>query len=131
MTTETENKSTDNKAYVKIENESATEEHSKRMFKAPFSFKGRIRRLEYGISFIIAWVIAHIVVIFIEIGNGAEYIGIFLYIINMIFILAQGAKRCHDVGKNGWWQLIPLYIIWMLLPVEGEYGDNKYGKSPK
>lgn len=102
MTTGTQNNSTSNKTHVKLENESATEEHSKRMFKAPFSFKGRIRRLEYGISFIIAWVIAYIAVdILIKIGNEAEYVGIFIYIINTIFILAQGAKRCHDVGKNG------------------------------
>ena len=46
------------------------------------------------------------------------------------FIWAQGAKRCHDRGNSGWYQIIPFYGLWMLF-AEGEIGTNEYGNSPK
>lgn len=36
-----------------------------------------------------------------------------LYLIMLVpycwFIWAQGAKRCHDRGNSGWYQIIPFY----------------------
>lgn len=46
------------------------------------------------------------------------------------FIWAQGAKRCHDRGNSGWYQIIPFYGFWMLF-AEGETTANEYGNSPK
>ncbi len=69
------------------------------MFKAPFSFKGRIRRKEYGFSIIIYLAIAILNNLYIA------HISPLLFLIILIpmvwFIWAQGAKRCHDLGKNG------------------------------
>ena len=55
-----------------------------------------------------------------------------LYFIIMILwvAFAAGAKRCHDLGKSGWWQLIPFYFI-VLMFKDGQSGDNKYGANPK
>ncbi len=39
---------------------------------------------------------------------------------------AVGARRMHDVGKSGWFQLIPIYNI-ILFVTEGDKGDNQYG----
>jgi uncharacterized membrane protein YhaH (DUF805 family) len=41
------------------------------------------------------------------------------------FILAQGAKRCHDIGKSGWWQFIPFYPFFLMFE-KGQEGKNKY-----
>lgn len=115
---------------------------NKGMFKRPYSFHGRIRRTEYGISLII-YTILH----FIWVGvfdalmqsypsPGDE--GMILIIVLMLafyspllwFSLAQGCKRCHDRGSSGWYQLIPLYGL-VLLFGDGEKGSNEYGSNPK
>ena len=54
-----------------------------------------------------------------------------LAIIPMLwFLWAQGAKRCHDMDKNGWFQIIPFYVLWMIF-IEGDSFLNKYGDNPK
>jgi len=99
------------------------------MFKNPFSFEGRIRRTEFGISFIIALIAA---VIIKEIGFSSESAAIIFiaYIPLYWFLWAQGAKRCHDVGNSGWWQLIPFYYFWLVFQ-DGLHGTNQYGENPK
>ena len=94
------------------------------MFEAPFSFKGRIRRLEYGISLIIYSLLA------VLIEETDESLILLLTIPLLWFLYAQGAKRCHDRNCSGWWQLVPFYGIWMLF-AEGTTGPNEYGLDPK
>jgi uncharacterized membrane protein YhaH (DUF805 family) len=103
------------------------------MFKNPFSFEGRIRRLEYGLSYILYIIIY--VPLLIYINQPGEPLPISLIIAVIIlalfwFMLAQGAKRCHDRGNSGWWQIIPFYHLWMLFG-DGEIGPNDYGDNPK
>ena len=44
--------------------------------------------------------------------------------------LAVGARRLHDIGKSGWWQLIMLTVIglllliyWWVQPASGDISD--------
>ncbi|MCJ7558449.1 MAG: DUF805 domain-containing protein [Gammaproteobacteria bacterium] len=65
-----------------------------------------------------------------------------LYWLQSIFCLALlipslsvGARRLHDTGKSGWWQLIGLIpvlglIVMIYLLVQESQGDNEYGVSP-
>ena len=39
-------------------------------------------------------------------------------------------RRMHDVGKSGWFILIPFYNLYLLC-TESEKGVNKYGPNPK
>ena len=66
----------------------------------------------------------------LESESGLIYIGLLMIIPLLWFAYAQGAKRCHDMGRSGWWQLIPFYVFVMLF-VEGDHRENEYGPSPK
>lgn len=44
--------------------------------------------------------------------------------------LAVAVRRVHDVGKNGWYILIPIYNL-ILFCTEGTSGQNEYGEDPK
>ena len=106
------------------------------MFKAPFSFQGRIRRTEYAISVIIYTVVIILIQVMLVAamaGQASPGITLFLMIIMIpliYFMLAQGAKRCHDRGNSGWFQLIPFYGLWMLFG-DSDHGANAYGPNPK
>lgn len=103
------------------------------MFKNPFSFEGRIRRLEYGISFII-YLVFYFVLIALNYAADSMGVGgiiVLILIIPMVwFLWAQGAKRCHDIDKSGWWQIVPLFPF-ILLFKDGEAGENRFGENPK
>lgn len=105
------------------------------MFKNPFSFEGRIRRLEYVLSNVIyLFTIFALVGVVTSIGKPSDFVTsilMFLFWIPLLwFMLAQGAKRCHDRGNSGWFQFIPFYGILMTF-ASGDIGDNEYGPNPK
>ena len=99
------------------------------MFKDPFSFDGRIRRTEFGISAIIYIVALAIIRTVIQSENRWIILAL-TYIPVLWFAFAQGAKRCHDIGNSGWYQIIPFYSFWMLF-ADSVKGTNEYGENPK
>ena len=106
--------------------------------KEYFSGKGRIRRLDYILILgtVISLFTAGFIILKAELEEPTYVVGSFdlIYVVIGISLiwaaLAAGAKRCHDLGKSGYYQLIPLYMIW-LMTVDGENGKNKYGFPPK
>ena len=69
------------------------------MLKRLFSFKGRIGRLEYFLTALFTGVIT-LPITYAE--EEAPPFLIMLILIPIIWInVAQGAKRCHDLGING------------------------------
>ena len=97
------------------------------------SFKGTIGRIEYLVSLVALPIIFCLTDIIVEflLSNKTEKIvedlmdaeesryfiwWILFMLISFIYIpISQGAKRCHDLGHSGWFQLIPFYGLWMLL----------------
>lgn len=103
------------------------------MFRNLFSFNGRIRRTEFGISFIIYIVFYVGLRVFMNtFPDDQAILGIIFlcYIPLLWFLWSQGAKRCHDLNKSGWWQLIPFYVI-VLIFQAGNLYPNEYGLNPK
>jgi uncharacterized membrane protein YhaH (DUF805 family) len=82
--------------------------------------------MEYGLSIIVFVILYGLIAVFTEFATVAllGFVPVFW------FFYAQGAKRCHDLGKSGWFQLIPFYAFWMIF-VEGHDQVNRYGCSPK
>jgi uncharacterized membrane protein YhaH (DUF805 family) len=87
------------------------------MFQNPFSFNGRIRRTEFGISVLLYYAILLALSIFLGPEEGGEMSTMAVLIFLIVFIpliwfqLAQGAKRCHDLGNSGWWQLFHFMLF--------------------
>ena len=98
----------------------------------PFTFNGRIRRRTYWIVGVVLGFISNILTTVLDAACDDLTIAmIFLTIIVLFYVqLANGAKRCHDLGHNGWWQLIPFYNLWMAFQ-DSEHGTNEYGPNPK
>lgn len=101
------------------------------MFKNPFSFEGRIRRLEYGLTFIIYIVLYATTFILLDLAGGiGPLIGLVIMVPMVWFVWAQGAKRCHDIDRSGWMQIIPFYFLFLMFE-DGKPGRNSYGTNPK
>lgn len=101
------------------------------MFKNIFSHKGRIRRLEYT-AVLLMYLLVNISILSIAFQpDGKENPSILiLFIPTTFFILIQGVKRCHDIGKSGWFQFIPFYFL-LLIFLDSSHGKNIFGNNPK
>jgi uncharacterized membrane protein YhaH (DUF805 family) len=40
--------------------------------------------------------------------------------------ISVGARRMHDIGRSGWWQIVPFYNIYLAVQ-PGDPGMNAYG----
>jgi uncharacterized membrane protein YhaH (DUF805 family) len=98
-------------------------------------FEGRARRAEYW-YFVLFNIIIVIVLGIIETMSGSSTLsdqGILVRIYDLAVLIpsiAVGIRRMHDVNKNGWYLLIPLYNL-ILACTDGTKGDNQYGPDPK
>jgi uncharacterized membrane protein YhaH (DUF805 family) len=95
------------------------------MFKNPFSFRGRIRRTEYNLSLIISL----IAVLFAYDHAISHQIYMVIYLPIIWFFSASCAKRCQDLNFSGFYQLIPLVVIYFIF-AEGCKGRNYFGSDP-
>ena len=94
-------------------------------------FEGRARRSEYW-YFVLFNFIFSFVLGFIDGIMGSE-LGMFGLIYSLAVLvpsIAVAVRRMHDVGKSGWFILIPIYNLILAL-TEGDVGSNKYGPDPK
>ena len=98
------------------------------MFKNIFSFEGRIRRSEHNFTLLIYLVLVQIIEFLMESLN-MPLLAILIFPL-LYILIAQSAKRCHDLGNSGWYQLIPFYVL-VLIFSDSKFGPNKYGDNPK
>lgn len=103
-------------------------------FSKCVTFSGRARRKEYWCFTLVNTSV--IFAIAIAIGDRSPASLIFTLMLILLNV-AVAARRLHDTGHPGWWQLywfVPL-IGWFELIVlflkKGDAGDNQYGPDPK
>ena len=113
-------------------------------------FSGRARRTEFWM-FVLFNAIALIILTILDnllglssssMGGGSIYVsgGILTAIYQLAVLipsLAVGARRLHDTGRSGWWQLIALIplvgaiILIVFWATDGEPAPNQHGVNPK
>ena len=93
------------------------------------TFNGRARRSEYW-YFVLFNLIIGFVLGFIGGLMGTSVLSNIYVLAVLIPGIAVGVRRMHDVGKSGWFLLIPIYNL-ILVCTEGVNGINEYGADPK
>lgn len=120
-------------ATIKTEPSSEGEfSHSMPMEESMMSSKGRIRRS----TFWTRWLIIFIVNLGLRMAmsttrdQSAMILFLLLALALSIFMIIQTIKRMHDVGKSGWYSIVPIYNLVLAL-TDGTKGINEYGPDPK
>ena len=107
-----------------------------KVLKNFYKFEGRARRKEYWM-FVLFNLIVSIVLGIVDTaartgisGTNSGIIGTIYSLVVLLPSLAVAVRRMHDVGKSGWFILIPIYNF-ILAVSEGDTGSNEYGPDPK
>lgn len=96
----------------------------------PFSFKGRIGRVQLILSYVVGFVVwfASFFLYYLEYNSNIFLLFLACTVVFFWFLYAQCAKRCHDLGKSGAWMFVPFWNV-LLFFAEGEEQDNQYGQG--
>ena len=106
-----------------------------KVLKQYADFSGRARRKEYWMFTLFNLIIAFVLGFIEGISNvnptSDDSILANIYQL-AVFVpsIAVGVRRMHDVGKSGWFLLIPIYNL-ILACTDGVKGENEYGADPK
>ena len=97
-------------------------------------FSNRARRRDYWQFFLMNFGLTY-GLMFINglLLGGSTLVAGLLGLFNLVILLpsvAVAIRRMHDVGKNGWYVLVPIYNF-ILACSEGENRSNEYGADPK
>lgn len=99
-------------------------------------FTGRARRKELWM-FTLFSVIISLVLAIVDSQLPFGILGIIYGLAVLLPSLAVGARRLHDIGRTGWWQLISLIpiigtiVLIVFWATDGDPGPNAHGPNPK
>ena len=99
------------------------------------NFSDRACRSEFW-YFQLAYIIVAVIISFIELKLVSDFhISILLDILLLIPALAVTARRLHDYGLSGWWQLsyitvIGVFVVLVLCMLPAKEDENQWGKNP-
>lgn len=93
-------------------------------------FSGRAQRPEFW------WFTLFVFLASLIIGMVSDTVSILFSLATLLPSLAVGARRLHDTGRSGWWQLLWLIpvvgwiIMIVLLAQQGDAADNRFSGVP-
>ena len=111
-------------------------------YKNYATFSGRANRPQYW-YFVLFYIIVSFLLALIDLflGTAGEiadtgFFGGLFALASFVPTIAIAARRLHDTGRSGWWQLIILIpiigfiVLVFFLASKGNEGENKYGIKP-
>ncbi|MEL0632733.1 DUF805 domain-containing protein [Pseudoalteromonas carrageenovora] len=100
-------------------------------------FSGRTRRKNFWM-FILFYAIFYVICAVIDGVIGTAPIVTTLFSLAMLIpSISIAARRLHDTGRSGWWQLIALIpliggiVLLVFYVLDSHQGENDYGPNPK
>jgi uncharacterized membrane protein YhaH (DUF805 family) len=110
----------------------------KTCFSKYTTFSGRASRSEFWLfqlfTFLgsIATLIIDVMILGFSLDDASSPTNLIFLLIVIIPSVAVGCRRLHDLNKSGWWQLLYLTIIGIILLIiwwatQGENKKNKFG----
>jgi len=106
------------------------------MYQNYATFTGRSRRSAYWFAYLFYAIVTFGISMFttqidpqtLDVTYSPIY---YIWLLgNLLPVLAVGVRRMHDVGKSGWFILIPIYNI-VLLATDSQPGTNDFGPAVK
>jgi uncharacterized membrane protein YhaH (DUF805 family) len=105
--------------------------YKKVVFENYANFDGRARRKEFWMFCLVNLIISFAIGFILGLISPKIAMAANLYSLAVLVpSIAVGVRRMHDVGKSGWYLLIPIYSL-ILACTEGIQGSNEYGEDPK
>ncbi|MFA9188481.1 DUF805 domain-containing protein [Flavobacterium sp. FBOR7N2.3] len=104
--------------------------YKKVVFENYANFNGRARRSEFWYFALVNTIINIIFNLIMLEFPYFSFVQLAYSLAMFIPSLAVGVRRMHDVGKSGWYYIIPIYNL-ILACTDGDYGTNEYGEDPK
>ena len=87
------------------------------------NFKGRSSRAEYW------WWALFTVILSILLSSISDSIGNLGSLVTLLPSIAVAIRRVHDVDRAGWFILVPIYNLVLVLR-RGDSGENRFGPPP-
>jgi uncharacterized membrane protein YhaH (DUF805 family) len=105
------------------------------VFTQYVGFSGRARRSEFW-WYTLFYVLLGVVMNVVNRAMGSNVLGLLVGLAVILPSLAVGARRLHDTGRTGWWQLLGLTIVGFIVLIifwvgDSQPGQNQYGPNPK
>lgn len=107
-------------------------------WKKALVFKGRARRKEYWLFFLFTLLVSMLLGLIM--GMAESLIGeqeVLNKLLKNAFIIASmiagfsaGVRRMHDIGKSGWWIIVPVVSL-VFACLDSQPHENEYGANPK
>jgi uncharacterized membrane protein YhaH (DUF805 family) len=92
-------------------------------------FAGRASRREYWMFILVSVLIAFGVGFVEGFAGGSSIIGNLYALAVFVPTLAVGVRRMHDTDHSGWWLLLPIVNL-VLLVQDSQQDANRYGPHP-